>query len=119
MRAFDHLKDRSDGSIGRRRGSVIQSVRTRVAKRRHPPKNQEFDFVAKTVLNDYVALLLEKIRLEYLYNFGYFATMTLMERSMWFFCGLGFSKWIILLGLCGFAVNFLVLGQAPTSDDVQ
>ena len=62
LRAFDDLKDRSDGSIGRRRGSVIQFVRRRVAKRRHPPKNQEFDFVAKTVLNVDIALLLEKIR---------------------------------------------------------
>ena len=66
---FDDLQDRSDGIIGRRRGSDIQSVRTRVAKRRHPPKNQEFDFVAKTALNIDVTLLLEKIRLECLYNF--------------------------------------------------
>ena len=69
LRAFGDLKDRSDGSIGRRRGSVIQPVRTRVAKCRHPPKNQEFDFVAKTVLNVNIALFLEKIRLECLYNF--------------------------------------------------
>ena len=82
LRAFGDLKDRSDGSIGRRRGSVIQPVRTRVAKCRHPPKNQEFDFVAKTVLNVDIALLLGKIRLECLCNFGYFATMTLIERSM-------------------------------------
>ena len=38
---------------------------------------------------------------------------------MWFFCGLGVSKWIISLGLCGFAMNFPVLGQAPISGDVQ
>ena len=38
---------------------------------------------------------------------------------MSFFCGLGVSKWISSLGLCGFAINFLVLGQAPKSDDVQ
>ena len=68
--------------MGRRRGSVIQFVRTRVAKRHHPPKNQEFDFVAKTVLNVDIALLLKKIRLECLYNFGYLATMILLERSM-------------------------------------
>ena len=76
------MKDRSDESIGRRLGSVIQFVRTRVAKRRCRLKNQEFDFVAKTALNIDVTLLLEKIRLEYLYNFGYFATMTILERSM-------------------------------------
>ena len=119
MLTFGELKDRSDGIIGRRRGSDIQSVRTRVAKRRHPPKNQEFDFVAKTVLNVNIALFLEKIRLECLYNFGYFATMTLLERLMCFFCGLDVSKRILSLGLCGFAVNFPVLGQAPMSDDVQ
>ena len=55
--------------MGRRRGSVIQFGRTRVAKRHSPPKNQELDFVAKTVLNIDVAFLLEKIRLELLYNF--------------------------------------------------
>ena len=82
LRAFDDLKDLSGESIGRRRGSVIQSVHTRVTKRRHPPKNQEFDFVAKTVLNVDIAILLEKIRLECLYNFGYFATLTILERSM-------------------------------------
>ena len=119
MRAFDDLKDRSDDSVGRRRGSVIQSVRTRVAKRRHPPKNQEFGFLAKTVLNVDIVLLLEKFRLELLYNFCYFATMIILERSMWFLCGLGISKGIISLGLCGFAVNFTVWGQAPISDEVQ
>ena len=62
LRAFDDLKDLSGESIGRRRGSVIQSVRKIVAKCRHPPKNQEFDFVAKTVLNVDMALLLEKFR---------------------------------------------------------
>ena len=40
-----------------------------VVKRRRRIKNQEFDFVTKTVLDIDVALLLEKIRLEYLYNF--------------------------------------------------
>ena len=57
----------------RRCGSVIQFVRTRVAKRRCRLKNQELDFVAKPVLNVDIAILLEKIRLEYAYNFGYFA----------------------------------------------
>ena len=46
-----------------------------------------FDFVAKMVLNIDVAILLGKIRLECLYNFGYFASMTLLERSMFFFYG--------------------------------
>ena len=73
----------------------------------------------KTVLNVDVALLLEKFRLECLHNFWYFATMTLLDRSMSFFCGLGVGKRIILLGLCGFAINFPVLGQAPKSDYVQ
>ena len=116
---FDDLKDRSDKSIGRRRATVVQSVRTRVAKCRPSPKNQEFDFVAKTVININMMLLLEKFRWECLHNFGYFATTTLLEQSMYFFCGLGVSMWIISLGLCGFPGNFPVLGQAPTSDDVQ
>ena len=54
-----------------RRGyvSVIDFGRTRVEKRRCRLKTQEFDFVGKTVLNIDVALLLEKLRLEYQYNF--------------------------------------------------
>ena len=79
---FDYMKDRSDESIGRRLGSVIQFVRTRVAKRRCRLKNQEFDFSAKTVLNVDIALLLEKIRSECLYNFWWFDTMTLLEQSI-------------------------------------
>ena len=63
---FDDLKDRPDECIERGCGSDIQFVRTRVAKRRCRLKNQEFDFVAKTVLNIDVTSLLEKIRLEYL-----------------------------------------------------
>ena len=38
---------------------------------------------------------------------------------MYFFCELGVSKQVISLWLCGFAVHFPVLGQAPISDDVQ
>ena len=38
---------------------------------------------------------------------------------MWFFRGFGVSNWVISLGLCRFAVCFPVLGQAPTSVDVQ
>ena len=45
--------------------------------------------------------------------------MTLLERLICFFCELGVSKWIILLGLCEFVENFPVLGQAPISDEVQ
>ena len=99
--------------------SVIEFGRTRVEKRRCRLKNQEFDFVGKTVLTIDVALLLEKFRLEYPYNFRYFATITLLEQSMCFVCGLGVSKRIIVVGLCGFAANFPVLGQAPKSDEVQ
>ena len=55
--------------MGQQHGSVIEFGRTTVAKRRPPPKNQECDFVSKTVLNIDVARLLEKFRLEYLYNF--------------------------------------------------
>ena len=69
MPTFDGLVGHFDASTGRRYGIVIEFARTRVAKRRHPPKNREFDFVAKTVLNADVAILLEKFRLEYLYNF--------------------------------------------------
>ena len=97
MRAFYDLKFRSDGSIGRRRGGVIHSLRTRVAKRRHPPKNLQSDSVSKPVPNADVALLLEKLRLEYLYNFGYFASMTILERLMCFFCGLDVIKRITSL----------------------
>ena len=59
---FDYMKDRSDESIGRRLGSVIQFVRTRVAKRHRPPKILQMDIVAKSVLNIDVALLLENFR---------------------------------------------------------
>ena len=65
--------------------AVWQCYSVREQKSRETPmrlKNQEFDFVAKTVLNIDVTSLLEKIRLEYLYNFGYFIPMTLLERSM-------------------------------------
>ena len=55
--------------MGRLYGSVIELGRAIVAKRRYRLKKQEFDFVTKTVLNINVALLLEKFRLEYLYNF--------------------------------------------------
>ena len=48
--------------MGQQHGSVIEFGRTIVAKRRCRLKNQEFDFVAKTVLNVDVVLLLEKIR---------------------------------------------------------
>ena len=82
------------------------------------PKTQEFDFVAKTVLNIDVALLLEKFRLELLHNFSNFSSMPLLERSMSFFCGLGVSKWVVLLVLSRFAINFPVLGKAQKSDEV-
>ena len=35
---------------------------------------------------------------------------------MYFFCELGVSKWVILLGLCGSAVNILVVRWPPISD---
>ena len=84
-----------------------------------PSKKQESNFAAKPVLKDDVALLLEKIRIECIYKFWYFATMALMERPMCFFCGSSVSKWIIFLGLCGFAINFPTLGQVPKSDYVR
>ena len=116
---FDGLIGRFDAYMGRRRGSIIEFLRARVLKRRYPPKILQSESVAKTVLNIDEALLLENFRLECLYNFRYFATMALLERSMCFFCGLGVSKRIISLELCGFAVYFPVLGQAPISGDVQ
>ena len=103
----------------RRWGSDFEFARATVVKRRRRLKNQEFDFVAKTVLNADVVFLLEKIRLECLHNFLYFATIILLERSMCFFCGLGVSKRIISLGLCGLAIHFPVLGQSPKSGEVQ
>ena len=66
---FDEIKHRSDSNVGRWRGGVIEFVRTRVAKRPCPLKNQEQDSVAKTVLNIDMTLLLGKIRIELLYNF--------------------------------------------------
>ena len=51
--------------VGRRHDSVVELGvefgHTRVAKRRHPPKNQESDSVPKTVLNVDMASLLKKI----------------------------------------------------------
>ena len=44
--------------------------------------------------------------------------MTLLERTMCFSCGVGVSKWTNLWRRCGFAVNFLMLGQAPKSDEL-
>ena len=73
----------------------------------------------ETVLKVDMARVLGKMQLECLYNFWYFVTMILLERSICLFCGLGVSKQIFLLGLCGFAVNFPVLGQSPKSGDVQ
>ena len=64
MPTFDGLVGWFNVSTGRRHDSVVQFARSRVAKRRCRLKNQEFDFVAKTVLNVDVALLLEKFRLE-------------------------------------------------------
>ena len=84
-----------------------------------PSKNSTIRFRLKTGPQCQCGLVARKIRLKLLHNFGYFATMILLERSMCFFCGLGVSKRIIPLGLCGIAVKFQVLGQAPISGDVQ
>ena len=100
LHTFDRLIGQFGANVVWRRGSVIQSIRTRIAKRHHPQKSKESDFSAKTVLNIDMTFLLERIRLECLHNFGYFAPMTLLERSMCFFCGLGVSKRIISLDLC-------------------
>ena len=62
LHTFDRLIGQFGAFVVRRRGSVIQFGRTGVAKRRCRLKNQEFDFVEKTVLNIDVTLLLEKIR---------------------------------------------------------
>ena len=43
--------------------------------------------------------------------------MTLLERSVSFFYELGVSKWVILLGLRGFVVNFLVVDHVPKTDE--
>ena len=45
--------------------------------------------------------------------------MIVLERSMWFFDGLGLGNPTILCKLYGFAANFPVLGQVPQSDEVQ
>ena len=52
-------------------------------------------------------------------NFDISTTMTLLAQLVCFFCGLSVSKRIILLVRCGFAVNFLMMEQAPKSVDVQ
>ena len=64
MPPFDNLKDRSDGCIGRRRGSVIQSARTGVAKRQHPPKNSTIRFCLKTGSQCQCGLIARKNPLE-------------------------------------------------------
>jgi hypothetical protein len=51
LHTFDDLTGQFGGSVGRRRGSVIQFGCTMVAKRRRPPKIQQSDFVVKPVLN--------------------------------------------------------------------
>ena len=82
-------------------------------------KNSTIRFLLKTGPQCQCGYRWEPSRYEAHNNFWYFLIMTLLERSVCFFCGLGVSKWIILLGLCRFVVNFLVLGQAPKSDEVQ
>ena len=47
MPTFDVVNDRSDGSVEQWWGSIIQFVRTRVAKRRCRLKNHQSAFVAR------------------------------------------------------------------------
>ena len=57
---FDDVKYRFSDIIEQWRVGVIEFAYATVTKCVHPPKNQEFDFIAETVLNVDVALLLEK-----------------------------------------------------------
>ena len=69
--------------MGRRHGIVIEFGRTRVAKRRHPPKNREFEFVAKTVLNADVAMLLARQHMRQ-HGGGLFLLRALLANSVSF-----------------------------------
>ena len=119
LSTFDDLKHWLGATMRRRRGSVIEFGRIRVAKCPCPAKNIVSDFVAHPVLNIDVTLLLEKIRLKVQLNFWYFATMTQLDRSMCFFCGLGARKRTVLGGLCGSYGIFPVLRWPQKPDEVQ
>jgi hypothetical protein len=66
-----------------------------------------------------MAPFLEKIRLEYLFNFWYFLPATQHERLMHWSCGLGASKWIFSWGLLGSTIFFAALGWAQQSAGVE
>ena len=66
---FDVVNDHSDGSVEQWSGSIIQFVRTRVAKRRCRLKNTNQLSLHETVLKVDMARVLGKMQLECLYNF--------------------------------------------------
>ena len=69
MPTYDDLKDRPSGGVERQYGSGFEFAYATVMKRQCRLKNLQSEFAAKTARNINVALLLGKIRLEYLYNF--------------------------------------------------
>ena len=80
--------------------TVPLSSNARLSQNADALKNQEVDFVAErsSMLID-VTSFLEKVLFECLYSFWSFSSMTLLEQSMCFFCGLDVgSQQTILLG---------------------
>jgi len=63
------VKGRSDVTIEQRFGRVIEFGCISVAKRSQPPKNQDLTLAQNDAVKIEMAPFLEKIRLEYLYNF--------------------------------------------------
>ena len=63
------MKGRSDVTIEQRFGRVIEFGCISVAKRSQPPKNQDVTLAQNDAVKIEMAPFLEKIRLEYLYNF--------------------------------------------------
>ena len=63
------MKGRSYVTIDRRRGRFIEFGCTSVAKCGQSPKNEDFTFAQNDAVKIEMAPFLEKIRLEYLYNF--------------------------------------------------
>jgi hypothetical protein len=63
------VKGRSDVTIEQRFGRVIEFGCISVAKRSQPPKNHDLTLAQNDAVKIEMAPFLEKIRLEYLFNF--------------------------------------------------
>lgn len=84
-----------------------------------PSKNSTIWFRRKTSPQHQYGYMWEPSQYGAHYNFGYFSPMKLLGRSKRVRDRLGVSKWIISLGLCGFATILKALGWASISDYVQ